>query len=207
VGDILNEQPTSLRNETMKAILNRLIYDLMYRLGKPTWDTGQTPPEVVEAIKKESISGRALDLGCGTGTHAIYLAQHGWAVLGVDFSPRAIVIAREKANHAGVSIDFRIADVSRLDDLAGPFDFALDVGCFHGLDTAGRARYAAQLTRLIRPGGKFMLWAFDRPALFEDYGILPEVVEQLFTPHFVLSNSEHGTHNRRSTTWYWFIRR
>jgi cyclopropane fatty-acyl-phospholipid synthase-like methyltransferase len=191
----------------MRAILNRLIYDLMYRLAKPVWDTGLTPPEVVEAIQKERTPGRALDLGCGTGTHSIYLAQHGWKVVGVDFSPKAIALAREKANHAGVNIDFRIADVSRIDGLVGPFDFALDVGCFHGLDVAGQARYVAQLTRLMRSGGKFLLWAFDRPAPFEDYGILPEVVEQLFAPHFVMSHSEHGIHNRRSTTWYWFTRR
>jgi SAM-dependent methyltransferase len=191
----------------MNAILNKLIYDLMYRFGKPVWDTGQTPPEVVEAINQEPVPGRALDLGCGTGTHTLYLSQHGWTVVGVDFSPKAIAIAREKANRVGVNIDFRTADVSRLDDLSGPFDFALDVGCFHGLDAAGQARYAAHLARLMRPGGKFMLWAFDRPAPFEDYGILPEVVEQLFTPQFMLSNSEHGTHNQRSTTWYWFVRR
>ena len=190
----------------MNARLNRLIYDLMYRLGKPVWDTGSTPPEVVEAIEQASVPGRALDLGCGTGTHAIYLAQRGWTVLGVDFSPKAIAIAREKANRVGVNIDFQVADVSRLDVLSGPFDFALDVGCFHGLDAAGQARYATQLMRLMRPGGKFMLWAFDRPAPFEDYGILPEAVEQLFTPQFVLSNSEHGLHNRRATTWYWFVR-
>lgn len=191
----------------MRAILNRLIYDLMYRLGKPVWDSGLTPPEVIEAIEREDTSGRALDLGCGTGTHSIYLAQQGWNVLGVDFSPKAIAIAREKANHVGVNLDFWVADASRLDGLVGPFDFVLDVGCFHGLDAAGQARYVAQLTRLMHSGGKFMLWAFDRPAPFEDYGILPEIVEQLFGPSFVMSNSEHGTHGRRSTTWYWFTRR
>jgi SAM-dependent methyltransferase len=194
-------------NENMKAIVNRLIYDLMYRLARPVWDTGRTPPEVVEAIEQGRTSGRALDLGCGTGTQSIYVAQHGWQVVGVDFSPKAIALAREKANHVGVNVDFRIGDVSRLDDLVGPFDFALDVGCFHGLDAAAQARYVAQLTRLMRSGGRFMLWAFDRPAPFEDYGILPEVVARLFAPQFVLSNSEHGLRNRRSTTWYWFTRR
>lgn len=191
----------------MKAMLNRLIYDLMYRIGKPVWDTGTTPPEIVEAIEKERTPGRALDLGCGTGTLAIYLAQRAWNVVGIDFSPKAIALAREKAKRVGVKIDFRVADVSRLDNLSGQFDFALDVGCLHGLDAAGRARYIEQLTRLMRPGGEFMLWALDRPALFEDYGIAPQVVEQLFSPQFVLSRSEHGEHRGRPTTWYWFIRK
>jgi SAM-dependent methyltransferase len=191
----------------MRTIVNRVIYDLMYRLGKPVWDTGRTPPEVVEAINNETTAGRALDLGCGTGTHAIYLAQQGWSVVGVDFSQKAIALARSKAEHAGVKIDFRLGDVSRLEDLSGPFDFALDVGCFHGLDAASQTRYVAQLAQLLQPGGQFMLWAFDRPAPLEDYGVLPEVVEQLFMPSFALTRSEPGTHNRRSTTWYWFTRR
>ena len=205
--DILTWKLNLLRSVNVRAILNQLIYDVMYRFGKPVWDTGTTPPEVVEAIENAPIPGRALDLGCGTGTHATYLAQHGWSVLGVDFSPRAIALAREQANRAGVDIDFRVMDVTRLDGLRGPFDFALDVGCFHGLDAAGRTRYVEQLTPLLRSGGTFMLWAFDRPAPFEDYGILPEDVNALFAPGFILRRSELGQHNRRSTTWYWFTRR
>ncbi len=191
----------------MKGILDRPIYDLMYRLGKPVWDTGTTPSEVVEAIEREPTPGRALDLGCGTGTHSIYLAQHGWSVVGIDFSPKAIASASEKAKQAGVHIEFRVADVTRLEHLSGEFDFALDVGCFHGLDIARRARYVEQLSRLMRPRGKFMLWALDRPALFEDYGILPEAVQRLLVSHFLMSHSEHGEHRGRPTTWYWFTRR
>jgi SAM-dependent methyltransferase len=201
------EKINSPRREKMRGTFDRVVYDLMYRLGKPVWDTGSTPPEVVESIAKQPAGGRALDLGCGTGTHSIYLAQHGWGVVGVDFSAKAIAEAREKAKHVGVNADFRIGDVTRLDPLSGPFDFALDVGCFHGLHAAGRARYVEQLTRLVRSGGKYTLWAFDRRALFEDYGISPHAVEQLFSPQFEMSRSEQGTHRGRPTTWYWFTRR
>ncbi len=190
----------------MKATMDRLIYEVMYRMGKPVWDTGTTPPEIIAAIAQERTSGRALDLGCGTGTHAIYLAQHGWDVIGIDFSPKAISAAREKARQASVKVDFQVADVSRL-NLVGKFDLALDVGCFHGLDAGERKRYIEQLARLVRPGGKFMLWALDRPAPFENYGIAPQVVEQLFAPQFRLTHSEQGDHRGRPTTWYWFTRR
>ncbi|TEU17501.1 MAG: methyltransferase domain-containing protein, partial [Anaerolineales bacterium] len=62
-------------------------FDLRYLLGRPPWDTEVTPPEVVELIEGEGLSpGRALDLGCGTGTNCIYLVRHGWEVVGVDFS-------------------------------------------------------------------------------------------------------------------------
>lgn len=190
----------------LKSTVDRLIYDLMYRMGKPVWDTGTVPPEVVEAVAKERTPGRALDLGCGTGTHSIYLAQHGWDVIGIDFSTRAIASAGEQARQANVKVDFRIADVSRL-ELSGKSDFALDVGCFHGLDDAERERYVEQLARLMHSGGRFMLWALDRPARFENYSVAPQVVEKLFAPQFALSRSEHGDHRGRPTTWYWFTRK
>ncbi len=190
----------------MRAIMDRLIYEVMYRMGKPVWDTGTTPPEIIAAIAQERTPGRALDLGCGTGTHAIYLAQRGWDVIGIDFSPKAISAAREKARQASAKVDFQVADVSRL-KLSGKFDFALDVGCFHGLDAGEQKRYIEQLARLVRPGGKFMLWALDRPAHFENYCIAPDVVEQLLTPQFTLTRSEHGAHRGRPATWYWFTRK
>ncbi|HET7089774.1 MAG TPA: methyltransferase domain-containing protein [Anaerolineae bacterium] len=65
---------------------SRWFYDLSYRFSKPDWDTGLTPPEVIAEVENGRSPGRALDLGCGTGTHTIYLAQHGFSVVGVDFS-------------------------------------------------------------------------------------------------------------------------
>jgi len=77
----------------------RMLYNLMYRFGTPRWDTSITPPEVVAVIEGDTAipSGRALDLGCGSGTNVIYLARHGWEAVGVDFSPVAIAQARQKA--------------------------------------------------------------------------------------------------------------
>ena len=78
-------------------------FDLRYLLDQPPWDTEITPPEVVELVEGEGPSpGRALDLGCGTGTNCVYLARHGWEVVGVDFSVLAIRPARRKARRAGV---------------------------------------------------------------------------------------------------------
>ena len=67
----------------------RMMYSLMYRFGAPRWDTSITPPEVVAVIEGAAAlpAGRALDLGCGTGTNVIYLAQHGWETMGVILPP------------------------------------------------------------------------------------------------------------------------
>ena len=119
----------------------RRLFDLMYRFDKPAWDTGITPPEVAAMIDSGVVCGRALDVGCGTGTNALYLAQRGLTVVGVDFSPQAIALAREKAERARVAVDFHVADVTRLDslDIREPFDFVLDMGCLHSIAAAARA--------------------------------------------------------------------
>ena len=112
-------------------MFRKLFFNLQY-FKQPPWDTGISPPELIQFMAGHP-PGRALDLGCGTGTNAIELAKRGWQVTGIDFARRAIRIAHSKAKMAGVQIDFRVADVSKLPDIAGPFDLILDIGCFHSL--------------------------------------------------------------------------
>ena len=121
--------------------MNSLVYRLMYWLGRARWDTGIVPPEVVEAFQKGNIpEGPTLDLGCGTGTNVIYLAVQGRQAFGIDFMPQAVAKAQKKAQQAGVSerTQFITADVTRLKDLKlPPCAYALDMGCFHGLNANG----------------------------------------------------------------------
>jgi SAM-dependent methyltransferase len=143
--------------------VHRLLYERRYRRGQPRWDTGITPPEVVAVIEGDPplSPGRALDLGCGTGTNVLYLVAHGWEAVGVDFSPAAIAQAREKA--VGVArAAFVEGDVTRLSALGvqGPFDFVLDIGCFHSVAVARRGAYAREVARVARPGAVFMIFAW-----------------------------------------------
>jgi cyclopropane fatty-acyl-phospholipid synthase-like methyltransferase len=192
-------------------MLRRLIYGLWYYF-RPPWDTGITPPEVVEAIEAPHglLPGRALDLGCGTGTNSLYLARHGWQVVGVDFAARAIRIARRKARQAGLTADFYVADVTRLDLLAiqPPFDLALDIGCFHSLAADARARYLDGLRRLLRPGARWMLYAFGpRQRGDGTVGIASAEVQSLFQPDFRLLRMEGGSNpGGQAAAWYWLER-
>ncbi len=186
---------------------SRWFYDGTYRITKPAWDTDATPLEIVEWAGNNRSRGRALDLGCGSGAHSIYLAQHGFSVVGVDFSPKAIELARAKAKRAGVSVDFRIGDVTRLDFLKEPFDLVIDVLCFHGLAAEERTRYAQEVARLTQRGSTFMLYAFDRPQFFGRYGLTAEAVRRTFTPAFALVEEKHDVNRRRrDVAWYRFIR-
>ena len=140
-----------------------LTYRIMYRVGFTPWDTGQVPPELTGLIEGPGAlpAGRALDVGCGTGTQAVYLAARGWEVTAIDAVPRPLSRARARAAAAGVSVDWILADVARIQrlGLAPGFTLVFDRGCFHGLDDSQRAAYAAAVTELAAPGATLLMMA------------------------------------------------
>src|SRR5438128_3257238 len=119
-----------------------MFFRAAYLFGFKPWDSGVPPPELVSVVEgpERLTPGHALDLGCGTGTNSIYLAQHGWQTTGIDFVPRAINAARRKAAAAGVSPRFIVGDVTRLTELGvgSGYDLLLDLGCFHSIPETGR---------------------------------------------------------------------
>ena len=151
----------------------KMWFNLAY-YRKPVWDTGVSPPELFNFIANHS-PGRALDLGCGTGTNAITLAKSGWQVIGVDFSQRAIHIAKKKVQQNRVKVDLHMSDVTRLDAITGSFDLILDVGCFHSIKEKDQSKYIANINRFLSPKGTYLLYAFFKDQ-HDDYG--PGVTEE-----------------------------
>jgi cyclopropane fatty-acyl-phospholipid synthase-like methyltransferase len=141
--------------------LKRRLDFFLWYLGKPPWDTGISPPELIEYIQ-ENQPGTALDLGCGTGTNVITLAKHGWSPTGVDFSMQAIRKAKRKSKKEGVNIRFYKDDVSRLKTIDSKFDLVLDIGCFHSLGQAQKYRYMENIDRLLNEGGDFLLYGWHK---------------------------------------------
>jgi SAM-dependent methyltransferase len=146
----------------MTNFLRRLTFSLWYYFNPP-WDSGISPPELFDFIEKHP-PGNAIDIGCGTGTNVITLAQAGWQVTGVDFVPRAIRIAKRKAGKVGVEAELMLRDATNLKGISGPFDLALDIGCFHGLG-AKKADYLSELHRILAPGGHWLMYGFFNPTL------------------------------------------
>lgn len=142
-----------------------------YWFGDPRWDTGVTPPEVVQFLE-ENAPGRALDLGCGTGTNVITLAEHGWRASGIDFVPRAIRTARRKARQKGLAAvtDFRVGDALSRDSFQGEYNLILDIGCFHGFSDADAERYARNVSAHLVDGGSLLLYAHLRQGVGLGHG-------------------------------------
>jgi SAM-dependent methyltransferase len=194
--------------------LRRLFFSLFYRVGRPPWDTGVTPPEVIEAIEGPNAlpPGHALDIGCGSGTNSIYLARLGWSVTGVDFAARAIARAREKAHLARPlrgSARFIRMDVTHLDrlQLEAPCSFLLDIGCLHSLPPSDRPAYAAGVARHAASGALLLLYAWERGAgPTRRLGITPEDVGSLFAGAFAVQRVEQGTDRGMPSAWYWLRR-
>jgi SAM-dependent methyltransferase len=104
--------------------------------------------------------GRVLELGCGHGRNAIYLASLGCSVDAVDFSARAIGWARERATSAGAPVDFRCCSVFDAAFTAGSYDLVYDSGCFHHLPPHRRKDYAELVGSALKPGGSYGLVCF-----------------------------------------------
>ena len=176
----------------------KLLFSLLY-LRKPPWDTGITPPELEEFVQNHP-PGRALDLGCGSGTNVIYLAQHGWQATGVDFVRKAIRHARLKAGQAGVIAKFYIDDVTRLSEITGQFDLVLDIGCFHSLSMDAKRVYVANLSRLLVPHGTFLLYGFINRQDEDNVGLNPTDLN-LITDQLQLVHKQTGKDGSHTSAW------
>jgi SAM-dependent methyltransferase len=138
----------------------------MYRLGFTPWDR-VLPQELADMITGPNAlpPGRALDLGSGLGTKAIFMATHGWNVTAVEYVPRAMEEGRRRASKAGVKLDFRRGDVTRLGELKlePGYNFIFDFGCFHGLNSGQRDAYVRGVNGLAAPGATLLMMAFTKP--------------------------------------------
>ncbi len=126
---------------------------------RPPWDIGR--PQAAFVASAERIGPRVLDIGCGTGDLAIWLAGQGRAVTGVDFLSEPIERARAKAAAAAVEATFLQMDALAVGEIPERFDAVADCGLFHTFDDAGRAAYVAALAKLLEPGARAFLLCFS----------------------------------------------
>ena len=129
--------------------------------GIPPWDIGRPQKEFIRLAEDGEISGRVLDVGCGTGENALYLTSLGFEVWGIDAASSAIRKSKEKAKKRGLTANFLVSDVLKLQLLQNKFDTIIDCGLFHVFSDEERPIFAANLSSALYTGGKYFMLCFS----------------------------------------------
>lgn len=186
---------------------DRLKFEWWYRRGWTPWENRTVHPMLTEFLQDRA-PGKALDLGCGSGLYAAYMARLGWEVTGVDFSAEAVRRARAMAETDGLPIRLYVADVTGPGVPSEEYDFALDIGCLFSLPENRRPFYAQMLKDRVKPGGLYMLfswlpwWKKGRLR-----GISPEDAARLFEGSFAVIRTRLGEEKGRPCAWHWLERK
>ena len=141
------------------------IYEEVYKKfgDKTHWETDGPTEELVELVKKIKPCP-VLDIGCGTGKEAIFLAKEGYDSHGIDISPTAIKLAMKNAKEAKVNVNFQVGNVLALPYQDNSFGLVSDRGCFHLLNPTEREKFAEQVKRVLVKGGIYFMRCFNDKA-------------------------------------------
>jgi SAM-dependent methyltransferase len=203
-----------------------LDFDALYRgespaegfpaVATPPWDTKAPKENVIAWQEGGWVHGDVLDIGCGLGDNAIYLAKSGHNVTGLDISPTALITAERRAKDAGVNVKFAVTDSTKLEGYTEAFDTVVDSGMFHCLDDDGKRSYAAAAHRATRPGATLLLSCFSDANPSDDEWPRPAVSEQ--TLRDVLDGAGWDIGSLEPATWrreidgnqvemaFWYVR-
>jgi SAM-dependent methyltransferase len=201
-------------------------FDALYRgespaegmpaMTTPPWDTKAPKENVIAWQEGGWVHGDVLDIGCGLGDNAIYLARNGHHVTGLDISPTALATAERRANDAGVQVTFAVTDSTKLEGYTEAFDTIVDSGMFHCLDDDAKRSYAAAAHRATRPGANLLLTCFSDANPSDEEWPRPAVSEQ--TLRDVLGGAGWDIESLEPATWrreidgnevemaFWYVR-
>ncbi len=129
--------------------------------GVPPWDIGRHQPVIEALADAGEVTGPVLDVGCGTGENALFLASQGFEVVGVDAVDMAVAAARRKAAARGLDAQFFVYDALALEQLGRRFATVIDSGLFHSFSDAERERFAVSLAAALKLGGRYYVLCFS----------------------------------------------
>lgn len=170
--------------------INLISWEEAYKTAPP-WDIGHPQPEIVELVRAGELNkSKTLDVGCGTGENALFLAENGFSVVGIDLSTRAIATAKAKATKWKVKVDFQVGNALASHFKNGQFDNAIDSGLFHTFNDNERTSFVREIARVLAIGGKYFMLCFSDKEPTNWGGprrISKEEIEATFSPLFDIS--------------------
>lgn len=164
--------------------------------GTPPWDIGRPQRIFVQLVERGRLKENpVLDVGCGTGENALFLAAKAFEVTGIDVSPTAIQKAKRKAKERKLRATFLAHDALRLSTLGRTFATVIDSGMFHTLDDAERPIFAEELAKALRPGGTYFLACFSEqePNWGGPRRVTEREIRSAFPPPFRVASIEEAT--------------
>jgi SAM-dependent methyltransferase len=154
------ETPQKSRGAVPIGPSRALEFDASYE-DTPPWDIGHPQPAFLALMRSGAVAGRVLDIGCGTGEHALMAASDGLDATGVDASPRAIRLAERKAADRNIVARFLVGDALELKSRTEQYETVLDCGLFHVFDDDDRATFVENLRATVVPGGHYFMLCFS----------------------------------------------
>ncbi len=177
-------------DKSKKTEETRQRWESVYRessLEELPWEEGKPAAELVALIQSGVVEkGAVLDICCGSGSNAVYLAQQGFTCYGIDISSTAIGHARQKAAKEGVSCRLTSGNALALPYLDGIFTLVFDRGCFHSILPRDREAYIRGIHRVLKPSGKYQLLCFSTKDHRggTPYSFSPKDIQRYFSPLF-----------------------
>lgn len=163
-------------------------WEKRYREGQDRWDLGCPAPPLINLLASVQApkAGKIAVLGCGSGQDAMLFSSAGFDVVGFDFAPSAIERARATAKARELNVQFLERNIFELEAaFFNSFDYVLEHTCFCTIDATLRPQYVQVVKNLLRPNGQLIaLFYTNRRSDEPPFGIKPEAILALFTPHF-----------------------
>jgi ubiquinone/menaquinone biosynthesis C-methylase UbiE len=190
-------------------------FRIFYRIGFTPWEghpIGQGLRDLIEGTSDAPAlpPGSVLDVGCGTGDCAIYLAQHGWKVTAVDYVEKPLAKARAKASAADVPVNFVRADVTQLSQsgIGTGFQLIVDNACIHNMSGADRDAYVREVIAVAAPDARLYIAAFTPGARLGVPGIDHAEMSRRFTPDWTLvSSGDERELDAKTPSYYYLFQR
>jgi len=163
--------------------------------GIAPWDVGHPQAAFKSLADQRLITGRVLDVGCGTGEHALMAAGLGLTATGIDIVPRAIERAKEKARQRNLTARFLVGDALEMEALGETFDVVLDCGLFHVFDDSDRGSFVRSLRSAVVPGGRYFMLCFSdlQPGDWGPRRVSRADIESSFDSGWQVDSIEHST--------------